>query len=42
MLNTTLTNINCEMKSTAEYSASLGMPNQLRAGCNESSFSTAS
>ena len=40
MLNT-LTNINCEMKSMAVYSASFATSSQFSADTNESSFSTA-
>jgi hypothetical protein len=38
----TLTNINCEMKSTAVYSALAAIVNQLKAGSNESMPSTVS
>ena len=37
----TLTNINCEMKSMAVYSALVAMVNQLSADSNESSSSIA-
>ena len=36
-----LTNINCEMRSMAVYSASLAMANQFKVDSNDSSFSTA-
>ena len=37
----TLTNINCEMKSMAVYITLIVMVNQLKAVSNESSFNTA-
>ena len=37
----TLTNINCEMKSMAIYSTSSATANQFSAESNESSFNTA-